>query len=188
MHILARSRRILHGYVVGFQRAWYRRVWGMHIGEGVRISLSCKLDKTNPKGITIGDYTAVTFGVAILSHDYVNRRHLATKIGSHCFIGCNSIIMPGVTIGDHCIVGAGSVVMRDVPSHSVVTGNPGRVLERDIETLAYGVRISAAIPSELAAHEAAKAARAVPASDQGPASGQGPLPEQGPVSEQKESA
>lgn len=176
MHILARSRRILHGYVVGFQRAWYSRVWGMHIGEGVRISLSCKLDKTNPKGITIGDYTALTFGVAVLSHDYVNRRHLPTKIGSYCFIGCNSIIMPGVTIGDHCIVGAGSVVMRDVPAHSVVTGNPGRVLERDIETLAYGVRISAAIPAELEAHEARKAARPAPVA--APA----------PVTEQKESA
>lgn len=33
-----------------------------------------------------------------------------TKIGDNCFLGMNSIILPGTTIGNNCIVGAGSVV------------------------------------------------------------------------------
>jgi acetyltransferase-like isoleucine patch superfamily enzyme len=48
--------------------------------------------------------------------------------------------MPGVKIGDHCVVAAGTVVMRDVPSNSVIAGNPGRVLERDIQTGRFGIR------------------------------------------------
>lgn len=170
---LARMRRHLHAVVVKLRRAYFRKVWGMQIGEGTRISLSVRLDKTNPKGVQIGDYTALTFGVAVLTHDYVNRRHVPTRIGSYCFIGCNSVIMPGVTIGDHCIIGAGSVVMRDVPPNSVASGNPARVLERDIETIAYGVRLSAAIPAEAAVAEErrrlrldrAAAAREPPARD-----------------------
>jgi serine acetyltransferase len=48
--------------------------------------------------------------------------------------------MPGVTIGDHSIVGSGSVVMRDVPAHSLVMGNPARVIERGIDTTHLGRR------------------------------------------------
>ncbi|MEK5325865.1 DapH/DapD/GlmU-related protein [Aeribacillus sp. FSL M8-0254] len=32
-----------------------------------------------------------------------------------CWIGANSIILPGVTVGEHSVVGAGSVVTKDVP-------------------------------------------------------------------------
>jgi len=45
----------------------------MQIGEGSVVSFSAKLDKTNPRGLHIGKYTVVTFGPAILTHDYVNR-------------------------------------------------------------------------------------------------------------------
>jgi acetyltransferase-like isoleucine patch superfamily enzyme len=38
--------------------------------------------------------------------------------------------MCGVTIGEGAIVGAGSVVTNDVPAHSVVVGNPDRILRQ----------------------------------------------------------
>lgn len=118
---------------------WYRRVWGMDIGEGCRISSEAKLDRTHPRGIHIGDYSMVTFGVAILSHDFVGNRHLDTWIGSHCFIGARSVIMPGVRIGDHCVVGAGSLVNADVPPHSLVVGSPARVVRAGIVTGRWGI-------------------------------------------------
>ncbi len=46
----------------------------------------------------------------------------------NCFVGVNSIIMPGVIIGPNSIVGAGSVVTRSVAPNSVVAGNPARPL------------------------------------------------------------
>jgi acetyltransferase-like isoleucine patch superfamily enzyme len=43
-------------------------------------------------------------------------------------IGANATVVCGVTIGEGALVGAGSVVTRDVPSHSLVAGNPARIL------------------------------------------------------------
>ena len=132
-------------FVVNAVRVYYNTVWRTNIGKGSRISLSVKIDKANPAGITIGEYTAITFDVAIVAHDFVNNVHKSTQIGSNCFIGARSIIMPGVIIGDHCVIGPASVVMRDVPAHSVATGNPARIVERGIRTGRWGVRTDAAI-------------------------------------------
>lgn len=113
----------------------------MDIGKGASISLSARLDKTNPRGIHIGEYTAIPFEVAILTHDFVNNRHVDVNIGKHCMIGARSIIMPGVTIGDNCIVSVASVVMKDVPPNSLVAGNPARVIEKGIHTIRLGHRV-----------------------------------------------
>jgi len=122
-------------------RTWYfRTVYGMNLAKDVRISFKARLDKTNPKGLTIGKKTMVTFDAIILSHDFASRKHDSkTVIGSYCFIGCGSIILPNITIGDHVIVAAGSVVTKDVPSHCIVAGNPARVLKTGIQTIDYGM-------------------------------------------------
>jgi acetyltransferase-like isoleucine patch superfamily enzyme len=52
------------------------------------------------------------------------------RIDDGAFIGINAVILPGVRVGRNAVVGAGSVVTRDVPSHSVVAGNPARVIKR----------------------------------------------------------
>ena len=142
--LATRIRDSVRNVVVALRRRYLIRVWGMDIGEGTSISLSAKLDKTNPRGIHIGKYTAITFGAAILTHDYVNQRDRDVHIGDNCFIGAHSIILPGVTIGDNCIVSAASVVVRDIPAGSLVTGNPARIVENNVKTDRYGVRSSRA--------------------------------------------
>ena len=134
----------LREVVLVIRRQYLMRVWKMEIGEGTAVSMSAKLDLTNPRGIHIGRYSVITFGAAILTHDYVNCRDRDVYIGDNCFIGAHSIILPGVTIGDQCIVSAASVVVRDVPAGSLVTGNPARVVENNVKTTHYGVRSSAA--------------------------------------------
>ncbi len=134
-------RTSLYKKLIGLVRLYYNRVWGMHIAEGARISLTAKLDKTYPDGLHIGTYSAVTFRSSVMTHDFVNGVHLQTRIGAYCFIGAGALIMPGVTVGDHCIVGAGSVVLRDVPPHSLVFGNPARVMEKGIMTGEFGRRL-----------------------------------------------
>ena len=129
--------------MLSIRRQFLVRVWKMEIGEGTAISGSAKLDKTNPRGVHIGRYSVVTFGAAILTHDYVNRIDRDVRIGDNCFIGAHAIVLPGVTIGNGCIVAAASVVSRDVPAGSLVAGNPARIVEHNIRTTHYGVRSSA---------------------------------------------
>jgi len=124
-----------------YARTWYfRTVYGMDIAKDVRLSFKCRIDKTNPKGLTIGEKTIVAFDAIILAHDYASRRHAAkTVIGSYCFIGCGAIIMPNITVGDHSVIAAGSVVTKDVPNNCIVAGNPAKIIKTDIETIAYGM-------------------------------------------------
>lgn len=135
---LARSRALFQKRLALARASYLNRFWGMHIGEGSRISGKAFLDYANPTGIHIGSYTIVTPGVRIFTHDFVKFGKSDTRIGSNCFVGANSIIMPGVVIGDHCIIAAGSVVINEVPSHSLVAGNPARVVRSDIVTERYG--------------------------------------------------
>lgn len=150
--LATRMRDQLREVVIALRRQYFARVWKMDIGEGSSISFDAKLDKTNPRGIHIGKYTAVTFGAAILAHDWVNKRDRDVHIGDNCFIGAHAIILPGVTIGDSCIVAAGSVVARDVPSGSLVAGNPARVVEHNVKTSRWGIRVQ----QEANAHTVAK--------------------------------
>src|SRR5207247_5459421 len=136
--LATRVRDSLREVVLALRRQYLVRVWKMDIGEGTAISGSAKLDKTNPRGIHIGKYTVVTFGAAILTHDYVNRLNRDVHIGDNCFIGAHAIILPGVTIGDGSIVAAARVVARDVPAGSLVAGNPARVVEHNVQTTHYG--------------------------------------------------
>ena len=155
--VAAKIRSALRLTVTGMYRLYLTHFWRMDIGEGTVISLSAKLDKTNPRGVHIGRYTSVTFGVTILTHDFVNNRLDDVRIGDNCFIGAHSVILPGATIGDNCIIAAASVVAKNVPAGSLVFGNPARVLESNVVTGHYGVRI----PRQPAASGADRAAAAI---------------------------
>lgn len=55
------------------------------------------------------------------------------------WIGCNALILSGVTIGRGAIVGAGAVVAKDIPPYSIVVGNPARIVKKrfDEKTIEY---------------------------------------------------
>jgi acetyltransferase-like isoleucine patch superfamily enzyme len=57
-------------------------------------------------------------------------------IGEGAKIGANATLLPGVCVGAGALVGAGAVVVKDVPAHSVVVGNPARVINT-VESLPY---------------------------------------------------
>jgi acetyltransferase-like isoleucine patch superfamily enzyme len=140
--LISEARTAIHRHIVQPAMMFlYRRVYGMDIGLDVRISMGARLDKTNPKGIHIGDFTAITSGAAVLTHDFVNRVHGEVHIGQNCFIGYGAVILPGVHLGDSVIVTANSVVGRDVPSNCIVMGNPARVVENNIVTGPWGIRL-----------------------------------------------
>lgn len=144
-------------------KVWYRQkflgnnsgaYWPMHpssmvsypkdilIGKGVcpGYSPGCYLHGVNK--IYIGDYTFIAPNVGIMSanHD-VNDLRLQTtanpiRIGSYCWLGMNSVILPGVTLGDFTIVGAGAIVTKSFEEgYCVIAGNPARIIKKlDIKT------------------------------------------------------
>ena len=69
----------------------------------------------------IEDYTSVAGGVCISGNVHVGRS---------CYLGTRSALMSGILIGDGSLVGMGSVVLHSVEPHSVVVGNPARLLRR----------------------------------------------------------
>lgn len=52
----------------------------------------------------------------------------AVNIKSDAWIGCLSVILPGVNIGEGAIVGAGSIVTNDVPPYTIAAGNPAKII------------------------------------------------------------
>ena len=114
------------------------RIYGMDISRTARISFGAKLDKTNPKGIHIGEESFVSSGATILSHDFCRNKHADTYIGTRCFIGVNTIIMCGIRIGDNCVIGAGTIVTKDVPSNCILAGNPAKIIREEIYTTKFG--------------------------------------------------
>jgi len=128
----------LRSLLTGARRKFMVSVFGMDIHPTVMMSLTSKFDMTFPKGVHVGEYTYVAFGARILTHDRTRGLYLHTRVGRNCFIGGDSLIMPGVVVGDNSIVGAGSVVTKDVPPRSIVAGNPAQVRKTDIEVGHYG--------------------------------------------------
>ena len=110
----------------------------MDIHPTARVSFGCFLDKTNPKGIHIGEESYIASGTFILAHDYVKGISGDTYIGKRCFIGVNAIVNCGIHIGDEVIVGCGTVVTKDIPSRCIAVGNPARIIRTDIHTIRFG--------------------------------------------------
>lgn len=91
--------------------------------------------------IEIGENSTLAYGVTVLTgadpngpHNKLSKLYPPLKapvsIGNDCWIGANSIILPGVTIGDYSVVAAGSVVTKDVPSGVLVAGNPAVIKKK----------------------------------------------------------
>ncbi|MGM0340146.1 acyltransferase [Enterococcus sp. AZ007] len=108
-------------------------------GDGY-IHPSCHFDGKDYSLITIGNNTTISKNVEILTHDYSISKAMVVMneldqggyflrevtIGSNCFIGANTILLPGTNIEENVIVGAGSVVKGFVGKNQIIAGNPAR--------------------------------------------------------------
>lgn len=116
---------------------YLKKLFGYNIHYTTVVSFGAFIDKTKPDLVFIGKNTNVSRGVIILSHDFCRTLWKKTVIGDNCFIGINSVILPGVHIGNGVVIGAGSIVTKDIESGSLAVGNPARIL-RKIRTGPYG--------------------------------------------------
>lgn len=51
------------------------------------------------------------------------------EIGKKCWIGANSVILPGISIGDNVIIAAGSIVTKSFSGPCVIGGNPAKIIK-----------------------------------------------------------
>ncbi|MDE6182038.1 MAG: sugar O-acetyltransferase [Eubacteriales bacterium] len=51
-------------------------------------------------------------------------------IGDNCWLGGNSIILPGVKLGNNVVVGAGAVVTKSFGDNVVLGGNPAKIIKK----------------------------------------------------------
>ncbi len=130
-------------------------LYGCTIGDGTRIGTFVEVQKRAVIGrrCKIQSHTFICEGVVIEDEVFVGHgvmfindpdpwavnadgsmqsdtdwQCVATVVKKRAAIGSNATIMCGVTIGEGALVGAGAVVTKDVPPHTVVAGNPAKVL------------------------------------------------------------
>lgn len=135
---MRRIRNIVRLVAISIRYLLLTKVYGMNISATARISFGAKLDKTNPKGIHIGEESYIASGAIIFTHDYSRGIYKDTYIGKKCFIGANAIIMCGIKIGDNVIIGSGAIVTKDIPSNCISVGNPAKILRTNIQTKKFG--------------------------------------------------
>lgn len=65
--------------------------------------------------------------IPIYDQGFYDSKPVLLKQG--CWIGANTVILPGITIGKNAVVGAGSVVTKSIPEYAVAVGNPAKVIK-----------------------------------------------------------
>lgn len=83
-----------------------------------------------------GCYIAPNVGIITANHDPLALdAHLPGKdvvLGDGCWLGMNSVVLPGVVLGPNTVVGAGSVVTKSFPEGKcIIAGNPAKFI-RDL--------------------------------------------------------
>lgn len=82
-----------------------------------------------------GSWIASNVGLVTTNHDINDPDlHVESKnvvLGEKCWIGMNTVILPGVVLGPNTTVGAGSVVTKSfAEGYCVVAGNPAKVIKK----------------------------------------------------------
>jgi UDP-2-acetamido-3-amino-2,3-dideoxy-glucuronate N-acetyltransferase len=115
----------------------------VEIQKGARIGRRCKISSHTfiCEGVTIEDEVFIGHNVTFINDVFPRAtttegglqteqdwQCLPTLVKTGASIGSGATLLCGITVGQGALVGAGSVVTKDVPPHTVVAGNPARVL------------------------------------------------------------
>jgi acetyltransferase-like isoleucine patch superfamily enzyme len=127
----------------------------VEIQKNAKVGKNCKVSSHSfiCEGVLIEDNVFIGHGVTFINDTYP---HATTDAGTlqtekdwkveptiikrGVSIGSGATILCNVTVGEHAIIGAGSVVTKDVPAHTIVAGNPARILRHLASAAASGSR------------------------------------------------
>ncbi len=101
---------------------------GKHVFFGGRNTIS------DPCLIEIGSNTLIGGGATIMSHLGEDKLVFSkVRIGSHCLIGAETLIMPGVTLQDNVVVGGKSLVTKNktLTKGNMYGGVPAELIKKN---------------------------------------------------------
>jgi serine O-acetyltransferase len=121
--ILIRKLMKHFSYKYGFQISDKTKIGkGLYLGHFGTVVI-------NPEAI-IGNYCNIAPNTTI-GQTNVGPMKGCPKIGNKVWIGTGAVIVGNITIGDDVLIAPNSFVNFDVPSHSIVKGNPGKMVSKD---------------------------------------------------------
>jgi len=77
--------------------------------------------------IYVNNHKYSDISIPLIDQGYFPDEPVILKKG--CWVGANSIILPGVSIGENSVIGAGSVVTKSIPRNVVAVGSPAKVIK-----------------------------------------------------------
>lgn len=101
---------------------------GFYIGHTGRVII-------NPEAV-LGKNINISTGV-VIGYENRGKRKGAPTLDGNCWIGANSVIVGNVRIGEDVLIAPLTFVNFDVPPHSVVIGNPAKIIHKENATEDY---------------------------------------------------
>ncbi len=105
---------------------------GVHLKDGVKVG-----DFVELKNASVGNGTSIAhltylgdctigekcnFGCGVVTANYDGKQKYQTIVGDRAFIGCNTNLIPPVSVGDGAYTAAGTTVDQDVPEGALAIG------------------------------------------------------------------
>lgn len=108
------------------------------LGSNVRVGPGCMIWPGTQGSIRVGDNVLFGPRVTVIGVNHGTERSRlimeqdsrpgSIEIGSDCWIGAGSILLPNIKVGAGAVVAAGSVVTADVPEYAIVGGVPAKII------------------------------------------------------------
>lgn len=105
---------------------------GFYIGHFGRIIINSRA--------VLGNNITINTGVTIGQTNRGKNKGVPS-IADNVWIGANAVIVGGISVGTDVMIAPNSFVNFDVPPHSIVIGNPARIISRENATDGYIERI-----------------------------------------------
>jgi acetyltransferase-like isoleucine patch superfamily enzyme len=105
------------------------------IGEGTYFTSDSHIEAST--NISIGSNCAISWGTTLIDDDHHQFGTSPIKPGSlviedDVWVGCNVTILKNSRIGKGSVVAANSLVRGEFPAHSLIGGNPAKVIKENI--------------------------------------------------------
>lgn len=130
---LGSNCKLERGIFFKFDGVWQPGI-SINIGNDVFIGSGCEFNIR--KSINIGNDCLIASGCRFIDHDHgialndlmrnQEGPESSIELASNVWLGCNVVVLKGVTIGEGAIVAAGAVVTKSIPSLEIWGGVPAK--------------------------------------------------------------